>query len=280
MMHEKGQDPPILAMSVVLFHSDLGRFERLLVSLTNALRATRIEQAVMVCVDHSLDEDYSKRARSLCSGFQGVAGLTVDWVTASANPGYGAGHNAALARVHSRYHLLLNPDVELEINALCSALDAFEQNPNAALLSPVGRSDSGSPAYLAKAYPNVWVLALRAFGPNWLKRLNAVTMARYEMRECGDELSSQEIELASGCCMWVRRDLLDKVGGFDESYFLYFEDYDLSMKLAKHGQLLEHRSLRITHHGGNAASKSWRHVWWFAQGAARFFHRWGWRWFG
>ena len=193
MTHEKHQESPTLAMSVVLFYSDLVRFERLLVSLTNALRATPIEQAVMVCVDHSLDEDYSRRARSLCSGFQGVAGLTVDWVTASANPGYGAGHNAALARVHSRYHLLLNPDVELEVNTLCGALDAFGQNPNAALLAPVGWSDSGSPAYLAKAYPNVWVLALRAFGPNWLKRLNAATMARYEMREGGADSPTREI---------------------------------------------------------------------------------------
>ena len=280
MTHKQHQESPTLAMSVVLFYSDLGRFERLLVSLTNALRATPIQQAVLVCVDHSLDEDYSRRARSLCSGFHGVAGLTVDWVTASANRGYGAGHNAALARVHSRYHLLLNPDVELEVNTLCGALDAFGQNPNAALLAPVGWSDSGSPAYLAKAYPNVWVLALRAFGPHWLKRLNAATMARYEMREGGADSPTREIKLASGCCMWVRRDAFDRVGGFDEEYFLYWEDYDLSLKLAECGELIEHRSLQIIHHGGDVAKKSWLHLWWFTIGAIRFFRRWGWRWFG
>ena len=80
--------------------------------------------------------------------------------------------------------------------------------------------------------------------------------------------------------MWVRRDVFDQVGGFDEEFFLYFEDYDLSLKMAQHGSVLEHGELRVVHHGGEAARKGWRHVRWFVGGAARFFNRWGWKWFG
>ena len=86
--------------------------------------------------------------------------------------------------------------------------------------------------------------------------------------------------LASGCCVWVRRALFDRVGGFDERYFLYFEDYDLSLKLTQLGEVAEHSQIRIVHHGGDAARKGVRHIRWFTAGAIRFFNRWGWKWLG
>ena len=80
--------------------------------------------------------------------------------------------------------------------------------------------------------------------------------------------------------MWVRRAVYDEVGGFDDSYFLYFEDFDLSMRMARHGAVVEHRELAIIHHGGKASRKGGRHLLWFVVSAARFFNRWGWRWLG
>ena len=53
--------------------------------------------------------------------------------------------------------------------------------------------------------------------------------------------------------------MFDAVGGFDERFFLYFEDYDLSLKMAQWGQVLEHSQIRIIHHGGDAARKGAPH---------------------
>jgi GT2 family glycosyltransferase len=133
---------------------------------------------------------------------------------------------------------------------------------------------------LAKEYPSVLVLALRAFAPQWLQRRFSGMLARYEMREMPVEGSSRPIPIASGCCMWVRREYFDGVGGFDEGYFLYFEDFDLSLRLSRLGTLIEHDGIEIIHHGGKAAQKGWRHIWWFSRSAIRFFQSWGWRWFG
>ncbi len=271
---------PELAISVVLFHSDLDQFDRLLASLSDALLATPLSVVPVICVDNSMNPDYALRGRAICDRRQGVGGLAIDWVSTAVNGGYGAGHNIALSRVNSRYHLLLNPDVELDKSAISEALRLLDSDPGVALLAPVGFSSHGEPEYLAKAYPSVWVLALRAFAPRWFKRLNMKRLDRYEMRQRADADNLRAIVLASGCCMWVRRGALDQVGGFDESYFLYFEDYDLSMKLAQQGNLLESQAVRIVHHGGDAARKGWRHIGWFIAGAVRFFRRWGWRWFG
>ena len=280
MVPDTAYSLPELAISVVLFHSDLERFDNLLGSLAKALGRTELSTVPMVCVDNSLDSNYALQGRAICDRWQGAAGLAIDWVSTSANGGYGAGHNVGLSQVNSRYHLLLNPDVALDEHAMGAALHCLNSRPEVALLAPVGFGSAGQPEYLAKAYPSIWVLALRAFAPAWLQRLNAEVLDRYEMRGQDDAQDTRAVTLASGCCMWIRRHALDQAGGFDESYFLYFEDYDLSMKLAQIGEVIECRAVSIVHHGGDAARKGWRHIHWFTVGAIRFFRRWGWRWFG
>ena len=272
---------PDLAISVVLFHSSLDRFALLLESLTRALRNTTLSEVVLVCIDHSQDEEYTKGGRTVCARFDGRNGLRIRWISAKENPGYGAGHNYALREVGSRYHLILNPDVELDENSLSIAIETLDTRGDIALLAPVGLNQFREPQYLAKAFPSLWVLGLRAFAPKWLQKFGARSLARYELRDqVATDDSTRSITLASGCCMWIRRELLDRIGGFDESFFLYFEDYDLSLRLSSLGMVVEHHEIHIIHHGGGVSQKGWRHVGWFVTGGARFFNRWGWRWFG
>ena len=93
---------------------------------------------------------------------------TLELLVPDANAGYGAGHNRAMTEVDSRYHLILNPDVELATDAVALALGVLAARDNIVLLAPTGFSPSGKPEFLAKAYPSVWVLGLRAFAPRWL----------------------------------------------------------------------------------------------------------------
>ena len=98
------------------------------------------------------------------------------------------------------------------------------------------------------------------------------------MRDVCSGAQVVEVPLASGCFMLLRRAALQRVGGFSEAYFLYFEDFDLSLRLAGEGRLLFDPAVRIVHHGGYAAGKGLRHVWLFARSGRRFFHDHGWRW--
>lgn len=88
----------------------------------------------------------------------------------------------------------------------------------------------------------------------------------------------QDVPLLSGCCMVVQPQAFRAVGGFDERFFLYFEDYDLCMRLISQGRVVRDPSHLIVHHGGQAARKGWRHILWFLRGGLRFFNIWGWRW--
>ena len=278
------QPLPDLAVSVVLHFSPLEQLQALLDSLSNAAVEAELSRVEVICVDHSCDADYVASCQAFIEAYvdeaAGDNGLQLSLLKPDANRGYGAGHNLAMSQIESQFHLILNPDVELAPDAFKLALDTLKRQPNIALLAPQGFSLSGEPEFLAKAYPSVWVLGLRALAPHWLKIRSGGALARYEMRDMPNETTLRPITLASGCCMWVRRAVFDGVGGFDESYFLYFEDHDLSLKLASQGTVMEQQDIRIVHHGGGASRKGFQHIRWFVAGGARFFNRWGWRWFG
>ena len=278
------QSPPDLAVSVVLHFSPLEQLRALLDSISRATAEAELSHVAVVCVDHSCDVDYAASCQTFTEAYgaqtDGASGLQISLLKPDTNRGYGAGHNLAMAEVESQFHLILNPDVELASDAIKLALDTLKTQQDIALLAPKGFSASSEPEFLAKAYPSVWVLGLRSLAPAWVKTRWGSALARYEMRDTPSETVLRPITLASGCCMWVRRAVFDEVGGFDESYFLYFEDYDLSLKLAGKGAVMEHRDIRIVHHGGEASRKGFQHIRWFIGGAARFFNQWGWRWFG
>ncbi|HIB84125.1 MAG TPA: hypothetical protein EYO59_05890 [Chromatiaceae bacterium] len=98
------------------------------------------------------------------------------------------------------------------------------------------------------------------------------------MRELVSDGVEGNIPLASGCFMFFRTKLLRVLDGFSPDYFLYFEDYDLSMRVHELSDIVYVPMVRITHFGGHAAGKGLRHIWMFSVSAYRFFSRWGWRW--
>lgn len=272
---------PPLTVSVVLYHSDLARLLATLDSLAVAVEraAESLGPVSLRLRDQSGDADYHRRLLGMLAGRDWAArGIDLAPVSCADNRGYGAGHNALLETVAEGLCLVLNPDVELCPDALRRALDVFEAYPGAVLICPRGEDGEGRPAHLAKAYPGVGVLALRAAAPAWLRRRFRGALARYARHDLEAAESPQAVVLASGCFMLIRAPALAAVGGFDEGYFLYFEDYDLSLRLAGQGELLFVPAVRIRHHGGESAAKGWRHRAWFLRSAWRFFQSHGWRW--
>lgn len=203
---------------------------------------------------------------------------TVRWLEDHGNIGFGAGHNLALKVARGDFHLVLNPDVLLDEDALSRGLVFLMNHPQAGLLAPAVRDASGRVQYLCKRYPAVLDLLLRGFAPGWIRALFRKRLDHYEMR---DRLGGEvvwDVPLVSGCCMLFRRPILDRAGGFSLAFFLYFEDFDLSLRVGRLARAVYVPAMRIVHFGGHAARKGRRHVRLFAAGAATFYGRHGWRW--
>jgi GT2 family glycosyltransferase len=138
----------------------------------------------------------------------------------------------------------------------------------------------GTPDFLCKRYPAVFDLFLRGFAPRAIRRLFRRRLDRYDMRDAIDAAGEEPVlglPVMSGCCMLVRRKAIDATGGFDPKFFLYFEDFDWSVRLNKVAQSAYLPSFRVVHHGGGAARKGWKHIAWFVRSAFRFYGKHGWR---
>jgi GT2 family glycosyltransferase len=193
------------------------------------------------------------------------------------NVGYGRANNLVLERLASDVHLIMNPDVELDASALSEALAALDRHPEVGMVAPAAYGADGAPLYLCKRYPSLWVLFLRGFAPAFMRRAFARTVARYEMRDLIGERFVPGVPLASGCFMVARTPLLLTLGGFDPRFFMYFEDYDLSLRLGREASIAYVPGVRIVHHGGEASRKGALHVAWFLRSAWRFFATHGWK---
>jgi GT2 family glycosyltransferase len=207
------------------------------------------------------------------------ASLKVRVLSGHGNVGYGRGHNLAIELASSRFHLILNPDINIEPAALNEAFSFFARTPAAGLITPWIADDQGHQQFLCRRFPTVLDLFVRGFLPRGLRAPFANRLARYELRDAIDDKNVfWDPPIVSGCFMLYRTEVLKKLGGFDPRYFLYFEDYDLSLRTHEIARVAYVPSVRVLHHGGDAARKGFTHIKLFITSAIRFFNRFGWRW--
>lgn len=269
-----------LDVSIVVYHTPEVELRETLRSLRSALdRASRtglLDGATVWLVDNGSAPGAVERCLADL-----VAGAPVwlrhEIVRGHGNVGYGAGHDLAIARSTGAYHLVLNPDVVLDQDAIAASLRYLAAHPEVGMVTPRGTDRTGEPLFLCKRYPSVLVLGLRGFAPPALRRRFRARMERYEMRDLPAHAPATGIPIASGCFMLARGPALRSIGGFSSRYFLYFEDFDLSLRFRRVADIAYVPEVRIVHGGGNAARKGWVHQREFVRSAVTFFGTHGWR---
>jgi GT2 family glycosyltransferase len=271
-----------LAISIVLYQPSLEVLEQTLVSLNKALgfakRKGLLRTAKLFLVDNSLVDmpqlSFLLKQSNLTSHVD-----VLETFSGHGNIGYGAGHNRAIYKSDCDFHLILNPDTVLDEHALFVGLHFMRVHPEAGLITPSVTDGKGKRQYLCKNYPAVFDLLLRGFAPTPIKTLFRKRLNHYEMRDVTDTQTVWDIPIVSGCFMLARSSVLFQVKGFAPAYFLYFEDFDLSLRIARFAHVVYVPEVRIIHFGGNAARKGWRHIGFFIQSAVIFFNQHGWKWF-
>jgi hypothetical protein len=265
-----------LSVSVVTYAPDLallqGTLESLVAAIGAAQAAGSLGAASIGLVDNGPGVEWADRLRELARPF----GAAV--ISGHGNVGYGRGHNLSLLASDAVFHLVLNPDMMMDADAIDEALRFMATHPQVVMLAPAVRGEDGSRQFLCKRYPSILDLALRGFAPAWLKRHFGGRLARYEMRELPEDQPTLGVPLLSGSFMFCRRDPVAAIGGFSDGFFVYFEDFDLSLRAAAAGALAFVPRVRAVHFGGHAARKGWRHIALFTRGALAFFNRHGWKW--
>ncbi len=152
------------------------------------------------------------------------------------NLGFGAACNLGATSAQSEFLFFVNPDAYLDKNTLSELLKAAAQHPEAAAFGPALVDENGIATFKRDSY----LLARGLRQP----------------RDPGDE--HRIVPVLSGAAMLIRRSAFEKVRGFDPLIFLYFEDDDISIRLASHaGPLLLVPTAMVYHAGGKSSNPSY-----------------------
>jgi len=179
----------------------------------------------------------------------------IKYIFTGKNLGYGKGHNIAMEEsIHTNvdFHLVLNPDIYFEIETLKELSVFMISQPEIGHLMPKVVYPDNSIQYLCKLLPSPFNLFARAFLPNKLyQKLNA----KYELRIFGyDKIAN--VPYLSGCFMFLRVSSLKEVGIFDERFFMYPEDIDLTRRIHKKFRTVFYPNLSVIHRHEKASFKS------------------------
>lgn len=191
------------------------------------------------------------------------------------NPGYGASHNIAINNSLSNnisYHLVINADVIFDFNLLEQMVSYLDCNEDTGLVAPKMLYVDGSVQCSRKLLPTPINMFFRAFFP---KSLRTYLDYQLQLEYFGYE-DTIIVPYVSGAFMFLRTSVLNEVGVFDERFFMYPEDIDLSRRIAEVSQVRFVPHFVITHKYGGATWKSLRMFTIHAWNMCRYFNKWGW----
>ena len=194
------------------------------------------------------------------------------------NPGYGRAVNRLVVRLGPLppYIGVLNTDLSWEPGSFEQLLAWLQRHPQVSLAVPQILDEQGTPQKLCKHHPTVLGLFSRRFLPNGLK---PGWLQRYDRWYVMADQNYEEVFEApylSGCCMLIRSEAFRRVGGFDERYFLYLEDADLTRSLAREGRCVHLPVASVVHGWGRGNYRNLGLMAVNLTSAWHYFRKWGW----
>lgn len=187
----------------------------------------------------------------------GAFGYPIELVRNSSPRGFGANHNAAFRRCRRRTFCVLNPDIRLTANPFPALLEELERE-RTGVVAPRIVDLAGRTEDSARRFPTPWSLVAKALG-----RAGALDY------EIGALAFSPD--WVAGMFMLFRVAAFRAVDGFDERYFLYYEDVDICARLRAAGYDVRFvPGASAIHHARRASRSDWQHRAWHAQSVLRY----------
>jgi len=212
---------PSVSVLIVGYHA-YGEMDRCLTSL-----ALHEPDAEVIVVDHDAD---TGRGRALVA-----AHPRVKYVARQGNPGFGAGVNDGARLATAPMFLLLNPDVELHAPVVRPLVECLERHDHVAIVGGRIREADGTIQASARRFPDLST----AFGgrTSWLTRISPGNpLSRRNLSTSfGSQETALRVDWVSGAFTMIRADVFRALGGFDERFFMYWEDSDLCLRALRSG---------------------------------------------
>ena len=172
------------------------------------------------------------------------------------NVGFGVANNQALESAKGKYFLLINPDAIVKEDTLIKMLEFFSKTPQAGIAGCKVLNPDGSLQFACRrSFPGPWTSFTKVMGLSKLFPKSRL-FARYNLTYL-DENQTYEVDAVSGAFLMMRKEVYEKIGGFDEQFFMYGEDLDLCYRAQKSGfKVFFVHNTEIIHYKGESTKRS------------------------
>jgi GT2 family glycosyltransferase len=199
----------------------------------------------------------------------------IQYYFTGSNKGYGAGHNIAIRmaiKTNVDYHVVLNPDLKFESDIIDKIADFMDNDSTIAQVMPKVLSPDGNVQYLCKLIPTPIDLLLKRFLPKKISEKNAV---RYQLKFTNYD-KEVNVPYLSGCFMFFRISALKSIGLFDETFFMYPEDIDITRRMHRMFKTIYYPEVSIVHAHSSESYKNLKMFVIHVVNIVKYFNKWGW----
>lgn len=249
-----------ITVSIVTFHTSLVEIKRLLKSVLSS-PVHRV---------YIIDNSSNDGLRELVTISDRIVYIH------SLNFGYGAGHNIAIKKAietSMQYHIVINPDIYFGEGVIEELVSFADKATDCGLVMPKILYPNGDLQCLCKLLPSPWDLFGRRFIP--IHKYAMKSAQKYELHFSGYN-RVMDVPSLSGCFMFMRVDVLKRVGGFDERFFMYAEDLDLCRRIGEVARTVFYPNVSVYHEYGKESYKNKRLLKYHICSVIKYFNKWGW----
>ena len=252
-----------LAVSIVVYHTDVNTLSKAIDSMLNSTLSVKV---------YVVDNSTTDKIGDLID----ADNENISYIFNNANLGYGKAHNIAIKKTIDEaipYHVVLNPDVWFGDNVLEELFKYMEEHKEIGNIMPKILYGNGEEQYLCKLAPSPFDLIFRRFLP--FRSLKEKRNDTYELRFTGYS-QIMEVPILSGCFMFLRTKSLETVGLFDDRYFMYLEDVDLSRRIHQNYKTIFFPNVTIYHGYAKESYVNPQLLKHHIRSAVSYFNKWGW----
>ncbi len=246
-------------VSIVTYHTSLDELDKCLSCLTSP-QISRI---------YIVDNGSEKRIADFVKKYDKVEYIASD------NVGYGAAHNKAIRKSMAagyNYHLVMNSDIYFEPSIIDDIVKYMKANPLVGQLHPKMVNPDGTLQYTIRKLPTPFDLICRRFLPSWVAK---DSRKKYLLQEL-DHNRIQNVPYHQGSFLFFKIAALKRVGLFDERFFMYPEDIDISRRMHFEYKTIYYPLATVVHNHRAGSYHNFKLLWIHIVNIVKYFNKWGW----
>ena len=249
-----------ISISIVLYKTDEN-------DLSNALHYINKDGDIKIYLIDNSPTDILKNT---------IVGKGIQYIHNPSNPGFGAAHNIAIEKAiesGSKYHFVINPDAYFKEDVIYAMVDFMYKRKGIGMMMPKILNEDGTVQNLPKLLPSPYSIVMRKLKRP--KNIYNTFIDRYELRTIPEDVI-YDAPILSGCFTLLNLEAIKEIGMYDDKFFMYFEDWDLSRRMHKKYKTIYFPLVSVYHGYESGANKSSKLFKIFINSAIIYFNKWGW----